>query len=85
MVKGQGPAPEGVCTCCAGAGLSSSSAFVCVAALALLAAFGAGPQRKTVGPALSSHTLTQRCVSMPAVNTVVDHYWLVHRAVQPVC
>ena len=39
-----------LCTCLAGAGLSSSSAFVCVAALALLAVFDAAHLTKTVRP-----------------------------------
>lgn len=37
-----------ICTCLAGAGLSSSSAFVCVAALALLAVFDPAHLTKTV-------------------------------------
>ena len=47
--RGRGGLPlSRVCTCCAGAGLSSSSAFVCVAALALLAVFDAAHLTKTV-------------------------------------
>lgn len=42
-------------SCTAGAGLSSSSAFVCVAALALLAAFDAADQSKTVRAATTLH------------------------------
>lgn len=46
----EGGSTDGAVLCAAGAGLSSSSAFVVVSALGLLATFGAGQQTKTVRP-----------------------------------
>ena len=72
-----------LCTCLAGAGLSSSSAFVCVAALALLAVFDAAHLTKTVRPRAlcCAQSACQRpCHLPPAAHACWSLLWPIFRA-----